>query len=61
MGNNVGKIQKKWSGLFKELYTDADNFGVEFPANATPTQKAILFGATFLIDFMYFEDNQKKN
>ncbi len=24
----VGKISKKWSGLAKEYFTDADNFGV---------------------------------
>jgi uncharacterized protein YxjI len=27
-----GKIVKKWSGLLKEGVTDADNFGVMFPA-----------------------------
>ena len=25
----VGKISKKWSGLAKEYFTDADNFGVQ--------------------------------
>ena len=25
----VGKISKKWSGLAKEFFTDADNFGVQ--------------------------------
>ena len=24
----VGKISKQWSGLIKEMFTDADNFGV---------------------------------
>ena len=24
----VGKISKQWSGFAKELFTDADNFGV---------------------------------
>ena len=27
----VGKITKQWSGIGKELFTDADNFGVSFP------------------------------
>ncbi|KAL9656663.1 hypothetical protein ABK040_002934 [Willaertia magna] len=60
-GERVGSIQKKFSGIVKELFTDADNFGVEFPVNATPMEKAILFGATFLIDFLYFEDNGNNN
>ena len=31
-----GKITKKWSGLLKEGFTDADNFGVTFPADQLP-------------------------
>ena len=27
----VGKISKQWSGLGKEVFTDADNFGINFP------------------------------
>ena len=27
----VGKITKQWTGLGKELFTDADNFGINFP------------------------------
>lgn len=63
----VGVIRKSWSGFMKELVLNAtENFGVEFPVNATPQEKAILFGATFLIDFMYFEhkdgeDEQQNN
>jgi len=25
----VGKISKQWSGLIKEYFTDADNFGIQ--------------------------------
>ena len=25
----VGKITKQWSGLAKEYFTDADNFGIQ--------------------------------
>jgi hypothetical protein len=57
----VGEIKKKWSGFLKEMYTDADNFGVEFPKDATPKHKALLLAATFLIDFLYFEDNGNNN
>ncbi|CAH0558284.1 unnamed protein product [Brassicogethes aeneus] len=29
----LGKISKQWSGLLKEMFTDADNFGITFPMN----------------------------
>eukprot|EP00092_Neocalanus_flemingeri_P045448 GFUD01050782.1.p1 GENE.GFUD01050782.1~~GFUD01050782.1.p1 ORF type:complete len:228 (+),score=62.49 GFUD01050782.1:104-787(+) len=54
-GSEVGKISKQWSGLGKEMFTDADNFGVSFPLDLDVKVKATLLGATFLIDFLYFE------
>lgn len=54
----VGKISKKWSGMMKEMFTDADTFGVEFGRDVHPDVKKLLLIATFLIDFTCFE---KKN
>ena len=51
-----GRITKKWSGLAKEAFTDADNFGVTFPRDWDPSVKAIFLGAVFLIDFVHFEN-----
>jgi hypothetical protein len=51
----IGKITKKWSGLLKETFSDADNFGIQFPRNCDVKLKAILMGALFLIDMLYFE------
>ena len=51
----VGKITKQWSGLGKEAFTDAENFGVSFPIDLDVKMKATLLGALFLIDFMFFE------
>ncbi|XP_078486037.1 phospholipid scramblase 2-like [Ciona intestinalis] len=61
---SVGKISKQWTGLIKEAFTDADNFGVQFPMDLDVKAKATLLGAVFLIDFMFFEetgnqDNQR--
>lgn len=53
----VGKITKKWSGLFKEGFTDADTFGVQFPEGWQEQTKATILGAVFLIDFVHFENN----
>lgn len=56
MDNEVGTIRKKWSGFLKEGFTDADNFGIEFPVDADEKQRALLLGAVFLIDFVHFEN-----
>ena len=54
-GSETGVITKRWSGLGREAFTDADTFGVEFPQDASPETKALLLGAVFLIDFAHFE------
>ena len=33
----VGKITKQWSGLAKEYFTDADNFGIQCEHTLTVT------------------------
>jgi uncharacterized protein YxjI len=55
-GIEHGKIIKKWSGLLKEGFTDADNFGVMFPAEWDVKLKALFLGAVFLVDFVHFEN-----
>ena len=54
---SLGKITKKWSGLAKESFTDADNFGISFPRRTDLSHKAVLLGAVFLIDFVHFENS----
>ncbi|XP_045527319.1 phospholipid scramblase 1 isoform X2 [Pieris brassicae] len=51
----VGKITKQWSGLAREAFTDSDYFGITFPMDLDVRIKAVLLGACFLIDFMFFE------
>ncbi|XP_065203424.1 phospholipid scramblase 1 [Planococcus citri] len=51
----VGRISKQWSGLMREAFTDADYFGISFPLDLDVRMKAVMIGACFLIDFMYFE------
>ena len=51
----VGRISKKWSGVSREFFTDADNFGLNFPVDLDVRVKAVLLGATMLIDYMFFE------
>jgi hypothetical protein len=54
-GTTVGKIGKQWGGVLREGFTDADRFGIAFPADAGADAKAVLLGATLLIDFAHFE------
>ena len=54
-GREVGKIQKQWSGLGKEMFTTADNFGVSFMDVGDARLRTLVVAATFLIDFVHFE------
>ena len=45
----VGRVTKQWSGLAKEAFTDADNYGISFPLDLDVNIKAVLIGAIFLI------------
>lgn len=58
--HQVGKISKQWSGFGRELFTDADYFGVSFPLDLDVKMKAVMLAACFLIDFMFFEKKGNK-
>ncbi|RKG60955.1 scramblase [Corallococcus sp. AB011P] len=60
-GREVGTIAKKWSGFGKEMFTDADNFGVRFDSLHDPHVRTLVVAATFLIDFVHFEDRRGGN
>ncbi|XP_047450978.1 phospholipid scramblase 1-like [Mugil cephalus] len=51
----VGQISKQWGGFMQEGFSDGDNFGVSFPMDLDVKTKAVMVGACFLIDFMFFE------
>ena len=59
-GEDVGKIVKKWGGLGMEALSDLDTFVVNFPNDASAKQRALLLGATFLLDINFFERDNKK-
>lgn len=45
----IGKISKQWAGFMRELFTNADKFGIQFPFDLDVKIKALLLGASFLI------------
>lgn len=53
----VGQIVKHWSGC-REMFGHANDFSIRMPGNMDLMKKSLLFGATFLIDFNYFEYNR---
>lgn len=53
---NVSVIEKKWTGLAKEMFTDADNFRVRFTdAKLTADEKLFLLVSAVFVDLLYFE------
>ena len=58
---SLGKVQKKWSGILGEVFTDKDNFVVSYSDPNLPTEVRTLMLATCLmVDIVYFENNQGK-
>jgi hypothetical protein len=45
----IGVITKKWGGLVRELFTDSDTFGVNFPISLDPKHKAMFLCACLFI------------
>jgi hypothetical protein len=57
----VARISKKWTGVLKEVFTDADNFLVEFgTASWSPSQRAVILATSISVDFDFFENNNRQ-
>lgn len=54
-GQEVGRVEKKWSGLFSEALTDRDNFRVSFAPGLAAEERLLLVAAGFFVDILYFE------
>lgn len=54
---DVAVIRKRWKGLGREIFTDADRFQLEFATVRDTIERKILLGALFLLDFQHFEDS----
>ncbi|XP_031632025.1 phospholipid scramblase 2-like, partial [Contarinia nasturtii] len=60
-GTKVGKISKQWSGLARELFTDTDYFGINFPMDLDVRMKAVMLGACMLVNSMFYERDRNRN
>lgn len=54
-GPEVARVEKRWSGLLKEAFTDADTFALALPAGDAALARMVV-AAALLIDFCYFEN-----
>lgn len=58
-GRIVATVSKKFSGLLTEIFTDKDNFRVEFQdPSLTEGERRVLMAAALFIDLQYFEHHQ---
>jgi uncharacterized protein YxjI len=55
-GAEAARVEKKWAGLLREAFTDADRFRVCFPeASLGPEARLLVLAAALFIDLQYFE------
>ncbi|MCE3009562.1 MAG: hypothetical protein LW875_02990 [Proteobacteria bacterium] len=55
-GRPVALIEKKWSGLLKEVFTDADQFRLGFhESSLSNDDRKIILAAAVFVDLQYFE------
>lgn len=59
INDKVGMIRKFMKNFVAEVITDADNFEITFPNDATVVDKFNLISAVLMIDYQYFEENEK--
>ena len=56
-GAQVACVQKKWSGLLTEAFTDKDNFLVDLGDGALgESERRLVLAAAIFIDLLYFEN-----
>ncbi|WP_413557097.1 phospholipid scramblase-related protein [Bdellovibrio sp. HCB209] len=52
----IAVVRKKWSGLFKEAFMDADNFQIEFTQmGLSDEERALILVSGLFVDLQYFE------
>ncbi len=51
----VGSIEKKWTGLLNEAFTDKDTFLVQMTPDLKPDERILMLAAAIFVDLQYFE------
>ena len=57
-GEEIGRVTKQWSGIGREMFTDADTFHVEMETTKVDQDFALLMLASaFAMDLDFFENS----
>lgn len=52
----IGSVKKRMSGVLTEIFTDRDNFVVEYDSSEISyEEKVIILSLSFMVDLIYFE------
>jgi uncharacterized protein YxjI len=54
-GRAVARVQKRWTGLLTEAFTDSDSFGVSFEPSLGAAERLLVLAAAVFVDLRYFE------
>jgi len=55
-GRTIGAVKKKMSGVLTEIFSDRDNFVVEYKSTELSSdERVIILSLSFLVDLIYFE------
>jgi len=57
-GQEVARITKNWSGMGKEVFTDADKITLDFGSITDELTKKLLLATVFAFDLTYFESSK---
>jgi uncharacterized protein YxjI len=57
----LGKIEKKWSGVLSEMFTDKDNFIVSFEDKTDEKLRPLMLATCLMVDMIYFENKADIN
>jgi len=55
-GEVISTLQKRSPGCLAAAVSDADNFSVNFPANASKEDKALIMSCAMFLDYRFFEE-----
>jgi len=58
-GQELAVVQKRWTGLFAEAFTDKDSFLVKLGNDLSDTERALVLVAGIFIDLQYFEQKAR--
>jgi uncharacterized protein YxjI len=55
-GQELARVEKKWSGMLREAFTDADRFRVLFQSHQLGLdERSLILASAIFIDLQYFE------